>query len=494
MTENKPASQKKSNYFYLISFLLIIASIFLTWTSWASGTVGIADALPCVWNTAKETLADQGLSIFSFAFFLYAILESKVFESLFASRNEWLKKRKYFAIALITIGVAILSASLSWFDEYIHFYPLIIPLFLAMGFDFFSAFLCLYGGSIAGLIGLASPERMGKYIRNQCGVGTSIKFDGLFGIDFRLLFFAIFTAIIVLFNIWYCNKIEQKKEADKDELIKEKNSYPFDKTRKIVLFVAGFFLIISILGQFAPFAKMIERSKITDKTPEEFTGKYEEKEHEDLGEIGNGEVKVAKVVTDAKKSYWGRFGNWNTRSLDCWFIFGGIIICLITKLNVAKTFVVAAQNGLPLLFIYVLSAAPAEIIKGSGFSDGLAGKILPETSSPNAGFLMLFSIFVLSAIVGFFICSTAITASLVSVSRPALLAISSQTFIYAGIFSWVGGILGMAFSPTNGILVASLERSETSYKEFIKKTWKLWLIVTLVTFGLVFFWAKFIIK
>jgi uncharacterized ion transporter superfamily protein YfcC len=366
------------------------------------------------------------------------------------------------------------------------FILIVIPLFLAIGFDFFSAFLCLYGGSIAGLIGLASPERMGKYIR------TSVKFDGLFGANFRLLFFAIFTAIIVLFNVWYSNKIERKKEASEKDLTKEKNPYPFNKTRKIILFVAGFFLIISILGQFAPFAKMIEKSKITEKIPEEFTGKYEEKEHEDLGELGN--VKIAKTVTDKNKVYWGKFGNWNARSIDCWFIFGGIIICLIAKLNIVKTFTVAAQNSLPLLFIYILSAAPAEIIMKSGFSDSLAGKILPENSSPSAGFLMLLSIFILSTIISFFVCSTAITSSLVSVSKPALLAISSQTLIFAGIFSWIGGILGMAFSPANGILVASLEKSETSYKQFIQKTWKLWSIVTLITFSLVFFWAKFIIK
>jgi len=70
-----------------------------------------------------------------------------------------------------------------------------------MGFDFFSAFLCLYGGSIVGLIGLVSPERLEKYLKCQCGIGEKIKFDGLSGAGFRLLFFAVFTAILVLFNI-----------------------------------------------------------------------------------------------------------------------------------------------------------------------------------------------------------------------------------------------------------------------------------------------------
>jgi uncharacterized ion transporter superfamily protein YfcC len=119
---------------------------------------------------------------------------------------------------------------------------------------------------------------------------------------------------------------------------------------------------------------------------------------------------------------------------------------------------------------------------------------LSENIASSAGFWFLVTIFGLSTLISFFICSTSITAALVSVSAPALLAISSQTLIYAAIFSWVGGILGMAFSPANGILVASLERSETSYKQFIKKTWVFWAIVTTVVFGLVFYWAKFVIK
>ena len=63
------------------------------------------------------------------------------------------------------------------------------------------------------------------------------------------------------------------------------------------------------------------------------------------------------------------------------------------------------------------------------------------------------------------------TSTLVAVFAPTLLAISDSTLIYAAIFAWLGGIIGMAFSPNNGILMASLEKSKISYKQFIKKTW-----------------------
>jgi len=215
-------------------------------------------------------------------------------------------------------------------------------------------------------------------------------------------------------------------------------------------------------------------------------GKYQE-----IGKIGKMEFAKAK---DNKESYWGTFGEWGGRAIDCWLIIGAIIICLVAKQNIIKTLITAIQSSIPLLIIYIFAAVPADIIGNSGISENLAKKILPKSVTPSAGYLALLSIFGLSVLFSFLIASTAMTASLVAVSAPALLAISTSTLVYAAIFSWVGGILGMAFSPYNGILMASLEKSKISFKQFIKKTWILWLTISITAFSLVFYWAKFKIK
>ena len=121
--------------FFLITFLISIGAILLTWTSLASTPIGITNIFQCIYKTTAKRLAGQGLSIFAFAFFLHAILQSQVFQALFASKRKWLEKKKYFTIGLITIVAALLSSNLSWFDEFVHFYPLVIPLLMAMGFD-----------------------------------------------------------------------------------------------------------------------------------------------------------------------------------------------------------------------------------------------------------------------------------------------------------------------------------------------------------------------
>jgi len=73
---------------------------------------------------------------------------------------------------------------------------------MAMGFDIFSSILCLYGGSIAGLMGMASSERMKEHFSLVAGkVKGKVNYGGFSGIDFRLITFALFVSIIILFNV-----------------------------------------------------------------------------------------------------------------------------------------------------------------------------------------------------------------------------------------------------------------------------------------------------
>ena len=73
---------------------------------------------------------------------------------------------------------------------------------MTMGFDIFSSLLCLYGGSIAGLMGLVSTERMGRHFGESfSGSAESINYNGLAGFGFRITSLIVFTTIIILFNI-----------------------------------------------------------------------------------------------------------------------------------------------------------------------------------------------------------------------------------------------------------------------------------------------------
>ena len=121
-------------------------------------------------------------------------------------------------------------------------------------------------------------------------------------------------------------------------------------------------------------------------------------------------------------------------------------------------------------------------------SDKLAGILLPNSAKSGGGALALFAIFGLSLLLTFVVGSTiALAVALVTAFAPALLAFGESTLIYAALFAFIGAVIGMAFSPNNGILRASLEKGKITYKQFIRKTWKLAVIMTLTALGLVVF-------
>jgi uncharacterized ion transporter superfamily protein YfcC len=476
--------------FFLITFLISIFTIALTWTPLATTKIGITNILPYIYKTAAETLAEQGLCIFAFAFFLHAILQSQTFQALFASKRKWLQKRKYFTIGLITICAALLSSSLSWFDEFTHFYPLVTPLLTAMGFDLFSAVLCLYGGSVAGLLGLVSPERINTHFA-RCfeGVKGKINYTSLTGIGFRLVSFVFFISIVILFNVWYCSRNKQPSISKKnDNLIEEETPPPFNRNRKIILAVASFFLVSSFLAQMPVVADKLRLDEKAEIIPSWVTSEEEKESYIKVGEIEK--MKIAKVK-EGKEKDWGTFGEWKEKAISCWLIMGGMIICLVAKQSIMENLITAVQDSIPLVLIYIFSGVPAGIISDSGMSKKLAEKLLPETAKTSASVLALISIFCCSFLLTFMVGSTtALATTLVATSAKILLPLSADTLIGSALLAWIGAVIGMAFSPNNGILRASLEKNKITYRQFIKKVWKLGLIMLLVASGLVIFQVK----
>ena len=76
-----------------------------------------------------------------------------------------------------------------------------------MGLDTFTALLCFFGGSSAGLLGVVSPTFFIPGINDiNLAAKGQVKFNGTSGMGFRVISWLIFTAIVVLFNIWYSKK------------------------------------------------------------------------------------------------------------------------------------------------------------------------------------------------------------------------------------------------------------------------------------------------
>lgn len=476
--------------FVFLSFLLCIATTLLTWIpKLAPNPQGIVSLFPTIYEAGKEILVNQGLSLIIFAFFLYALLQSQSFQAFFLSRQKWLKKRRFLTIVLITISAALISTGLSLFDEFIYFYPLLIPLFLSLGFDTFSAFLCLYGGSLAGLFGVISSGRMLKHFNESfSGIAGKINYTGNFGIGFRIICWILFVTITILFNLWYSsrNTVIPKKKAPPTST----NPPKFTSARKAILVITGIFFLGSILAQVPLIARKLEGP--LQKFPPQISSEIETPHYTEVGKIGN-EMEIAKVEKK-KEGYWGTFGNWGQRALDCWFLVGGIVICLVAKLKIFQVLIKAAQKALPLILInYILTYVPVFILQKSGMTGRLTTFLSSSEVQKNLKYIALFAVFGLSLIFSFLINNTWIAVAVVSILAPTLLNISESTLLHAALFAWLGHIVGSAYSPTNGILMESLEKNQITYRQFLKKIWKLGLVMLLVSLLLILIWSKFVI-
>jgi hypothetical protein len=108
------------------------------------------------------------------------------------------------------------------------------------------------------------------------------------------------------------------------------------------------------------------------------------------------------------------------------------------------------------------------IAKEAGMPGQISKLILSDKVTAKAGILALFAVFLGTFLISLF--AQGIASTVFSGFVPALAAISANTLLYGFLIMWLARMIACAFSPANGILLASLETNKISYKEYIKKT------------------------
>jgi len=474
---------------YLVIFLLLIV---ISWTPIAGKSIGITNLIPSIWESAKEILDlehGNGLSIIAMAFLLYALLHSKSVQALFASKRKWLQKRKLAAVAIITITTSLLASTLWWADEFIHFYPLIIPFLLIMGFDTFSSLLCLYGGSAVGIIGSIGSQGRQHFFNKIVNPKAKTHFTGSEGRSFSIMVWLILTTILVFFNIWYCNKVQKKPSSlfTNNQAEPVAKAPPFNWRRKLILFLSFFFILISILGSVNWIAE--KTGKMTDNVSEKICNEEIKEDYKDLGKVrvtddtspkkegeeNKNEMDIAEK-TKEKTSAWKKFGKWGHPQIVYWFTIGGIIICLIAKLNIFNTLITTITKTAPIIIAYIF-AYTSIVLVGK-----MKLKVEPNFL-PNSRFGVFPVIFAVIFILTFL--SISVRSTLVGLMAPTLKSLSANTLAYSITVVHMARMVAEGVSPLNSNLQLSLTATNSSYKKYIKKTWILWLIITVICLVLI---------
>lgn len=266
---------------YTVLFIIIALMALLTWVVPAGqyatvdgnvvpGTYELADPNPqgfyqvvmapvigMLGNDATDGAIQVAFFILMVGGFLGVVTETGALDVGIASLVKKFKGREKMLIPVLMTVFALGGTTYGMGEETMAFYPLLIPVMLAVGFDTITAVsIILIGSQIGCLASTVNPFATGV-ASDAAGVGL------MDGVIWRLIFFVVILAIGIFYVYSYASKIEKDptksfvyktRQADLEHFKLEKVSDTLTGKQKVVLTIFGFTFLIMVLS-LIPWAK-----------------------------------------------------------------------------------------------------------------------------------------------------------------------------------------------------------------------------------------------
>ncbi|RZJ64521.1 MAG: YfcC family protein [Flavobacterium sp.] len=135
--------------------------------------------------------------------FMYVFNETGAMLQGVSSLSHSMKGREHWLIIILTTMFSFLGGSYGMAEEAFVFYAILVPVFLAAGYDLLVPLAVIFGGTmIGGLSGFSNPFST-IIASNAAGINWM---DGLYG---RLILWAILTAGLVWYILRYAAKVKK---------------------------------------------------------------------------------------------------------------------------------------------------------------------------------------------------------------------------------------------------------------------------------------------
>ena len=118
-----------------------------------------------------------------------------------------MKGKEPWLIAILTFILSFFAASYGMAEEALVFYPILVPLFLAAGYDLLVPFAIIFGGTMVGGIPAFSNTFSTIIASNAAGINWM---DGLTG---RLILWVIVTGLMIWYILKYAAKVKKDPAA-----------------------------------------------------------------------------------------------------------------------------------------------------------------------------------------------------------------------------------------------------------------------------------------
>ncbi len=186
--------------------------------------------------------------------FIGVVNHTGAFDSGISHLAKTLDGKEKWLIIIITSLISLGGTSFGLAEETIAFYPILVPVFLAVGYDAMVAVASIYIGSSIGTMASTVNPFATITASNAAGINWT---SGIFGRGIALV---VGTAICIIYIIRYAEKVRKDPSrsiifSQKDAIEKkflhgsaDKEIKKFDGRTKVVLIIFGLSFIVMIYG------------------------------------------------------------------------------------------------------------------------------------------------------------------------------------------------------------------------------------------------------
>ncbi len=460
---------------YTIILLLMFVFIILSWILQLSGVttdvdgeskelvgLGLLDTMTAIW-LGFSSKVDIILFILALGGLLGVMNRIKSIDAGIAAIVKKLKGKEVLIIPVLMMIFGLGGTTYGMWEETLAFLPILIPVFIKMGYGAFTAVLVVLVGAGTGVMASTiNPFAVGAAAAQIENFSQSTM-QGT-----RWLTWVLFMAIAIAFVMWVGIRTKSGKFSlkgiDESKIVNKftkKEIVKFTTRRKISLglFFGGF--LIMILA-YLPWYDWLGDAKIADSAADA----------------------DKSIFWLARSSMWeGGWGNWYFVSIAGVFTLVTILVFLINHKDFVEkeenkervfinTYMEGAKDLLPVSILIAVAAGLGQILDKSLIGPWIANSSESFKDLGLIGFAVV--IFLLSLVLSFFVPSTSgFAAAFIGIfaSIGAKAFASNVDAAYGLIimaFILASGIINL-ISPTSAVLMAYTGYAEIPYAYWVKK-------------------------
>ena len=352
---------------------------------------------------------------------------SGAFNAGIASLSRATKGKEYILIILLTTLISIGGTTFGMAEETIALYPILIPIFLAAGYDGLVCIASIYMGSSIGTMFSTVNPFSSVIASNAAGINFTE------GLSFRFIGLVLATIITIVYIVKYANKVkkdpsqsliyDQKQEIE-ERFLEENKAPEFTIRLKLMLIIFALSFIIMIYG-------------------------------------------VAAM-------------QWSFTEMTALFLVVGIILGVLSKLGEKKfvdTFIAGAGDLIGVALIIGVARSINLILDNGEISDTILHSFSGMVQGLN-GSVFIILMLLIFIVLGFFIPSSSGLAVLsIPIMAPLADTVGLPRDVIISAYQFGQGLI--SFITPTGLILATLEMVDVTYNKWLKFIMKLMVYIAI---------------